>query len=49
MNILTNNLLLTTLVFAIAARIYLFPKLDQLPLRTVLIPILLCTRFATSA
>ena len=41
MNILTINLLLSTLVFAIAARIYVFPVLDKLPLRTVLIPILL--------
>jgi len=41
MNILTINLLLSTLVFAIAARIYVFPVLDKLPLRTILIPILL--------
>ena len=41
MNILTINLLLSTLVFAIAARIYVFPQLDRLPARTVLVPILL--------
>lgn len=40
MNILTVNLLLSTLVFAIAARIYL-PNLKELLPRTVLIPILL--------
>jgi hypothetical protein len=41
MNILTVNLLLSTLVFSIAARIYLFPKLAELEPRTVLLPILL--------
>lgn len=41
MNILTVNLLLTTLVFWIAARIYLLPRLHELPPRTVLLPILL--------
>jgi hypothetical protein len=41
MNILTVNLLFSTLVFWIAARIYVFPKLDKLPPRTIMPPILL--------
>jgi hypothetical protein len=41
MNILTVNLLFSTLVFWIAARIYLFPKLPELEPRQVLLPILL--------
>jgi hypothetical protein len=41
MNILTVNLLLSTLVFWIAARLYLLPRLDELEARTVLLPILL--------
>ena len=41
MNILTVNLLFSTLVFWIAARIYLFPKLRELSPRAVLLPILL--------
>jgi hypothetical protein len=41
MNILTVNLLFSTLVFAIAAKLYLLPKLDQLEPRAVLLPILL--------
>ena len=41
MNILTVNLVLSTLVFAVAARVYLFPQLDKLAPRTILIPILL--------
>lgn len=41
MNILTVNLLLSTLVFWIAAKIYLLPKLPQLTARSVLLPILL--------
>ena len=41
MNILTVNLLFSTLVFWIAARIYLLPKIDDLKPRTVLLPILL--------
>ena len=41
MNILTVNLLFSTLVFWIAARIYLFPKLDDLKPQAVLLPILL--------
>jgi hypothetical protein len=39
--ILTLNLIATTVVFYVAARIYLFPHLRRLPLRSVLIPILL--------
>lgn len=45
MNILTVNLLFSTLVFWIAARIYLFPKLGELAPRTVLLPILLLHSF----
>ena len=41
MNILTVNLLLSTLVFWIAARLYLLPRLAELEPRTVLLPILL--------
>jgi hypothetical protein len=41
MNILTINLLFSTLVFWIAARLYLLPRLDRLEPRTVLLPILL--------
>lgn len=41
MNILTGNLLFSTLVFWVAARIYVLPKLDECEPRTVLLPILL--------
>src|SRR5438876_10816572 len=41
MNILTINLLFSTLVFWIAARIYLFPRLAELKPPTVVLPILL--------
>jgi hypothetical protein len=41
MNILTVNLLLSTLVFWVAARIYILPKLQVLRPQTVLLPILL--------
>jgi hypothetical protein len=41
MNILTVNLLLSTLVFWIAARLYVLPRLDECEPRTVLLPILL--------
>jgi hypothetical protein len=41
MNILTVNLVLNTLVFAIAARLYLLPRLGECEPRTVLLPILL--------
>jgi hypothetical protein len=40
-SILTLNLVSSTLVFAIAARLYLLPRLGRLDPRTVLIPILL--------
>jgi len=45
MNMLTTNLLFSTLVFWMAARIYVFPKLDTLKPRTVLLPILLLHSF----
>jgi hypothetical protein len=41
MNILTVNLLFSTLVFWIAARLYVLPRLHELTPRTVLLPILL--------
>ena len=41
MNILTVNLLLSTLVFWAAARLYLLPRLNAYEPRTVLLPILL--------
>jgi hypothetical protein len=41
MNILTVNLLLSTLVFGIAAALYLVPKLPELEARSVVLPILL--------
>ena len=41
MNILTVNLLLSTLVFWIAAKLYLLPALPRCEPRTVLLPILL--------
>jgi hypothetical protein len=40
-NILTINLVLSTLVFWIAARLYIIPKLDDWAPKTVLLPILL--------
>jgi hypothetical protein len=45
MNILTVNLLFSTVVFWIAARIYLLPKLHELSPHTVLLPILLLHSF----
>jgi hypothetical protein len=45
MSILTVNLLFSTLVFWIAARIYLVPKLPDLKPQTVLLPILLLHAF----
>ena len=45
MNILTVNLAFSTLVFWIAARLYLLPKLANLQPRTVLLPILLLHSF----
>src|SRR6478609_9040225 len=44
-NILTVNLLFSTLVFWVAARIYVWPKLPQLRPQTVLLPILLLHSF----
>jgi hypothetical protein len=41
MNILTVNLVLSTLVFWAAARIYVLPNLPRLRPQTVLLPILL--------
>jgi hypothetical protein len=41
LNILTANLLLTTFVFWIAARIYVLPRLPELGAQKVLLPILL--------
>ena len=41
MNILTINLLFSTFVFWVAARIYVLPRLSQLAPQTVLVPILL--------
>jgi len=40
-NILTVNLVLSTFVFWVAARLYLLPQLDRLEARGVLLPILL--------
>ena len=45
MTILTANLLLSTLVFWVAARLYLLPKLDQLRPQTVPLPMLLLHAF----
>ena len=45
MNILTVNLLFSSLVFWIAARLYLLPRLDELKPRTILLPILLLHAF----
>jgi hypothetical protein len=41
MNILTLNLAFSTLVFGIAARLYVTPKLGVVPVRSILLPILL--------
>lgn len=40
MNVLTVNLVFSTFVFWLIARIYLFPNLNQLQTRNVLLPIL---------
>lgn len=45
MNILTANLLLSTLVFWVAVRMYLLPRLHRLRAQTVLLPILLLHAF----
>jgi hypothetical protein len=41
MNILTVNLVFSTIVFAVAAKLYLIPMLDRLEPRSVVLPILL--------
>jgi hypothetical protein len=41
MNILTVNLLFSTLVFGIAARLYLMPAISRFGARSVVLPILL--------
>jgi len=45
MNILTINLVLSTFVFWVAARIYLLPKLHDIRPQAVLLPILLLHSF----
>jgi hypothetical protein len=45
MNILTANILFSTLIFWIGARLYLLPRLHELEPRTVLLPILLLHSF----
>jgi hypothetical protein len=45
MNILTVNLIFSTSVFWIAAKIYLLPRLHELKPQTVLLPILLFHSF----
>src|SRR5215467_3611978 len=45
MNILTVNLLFSTFVFWVAARIYVFPKLADLKPQNLLVPILLLHAF----
>ena len=45
MNILTVNLLFSTFVFWVAARVYVFPKLSELKPQAVLVPILLLHAF----
>ncbi|HKA42220.1 MAG TPA: hypothetical protein VKF40_09550 [Burkholderiales bacterium] len=45
MNILTANLVLSTLVFWVAARIYVVPRLHELRPQAVLLPILLLHSF----
>jgi len=45
MNILTANLVFSTLVFWVAAKIYLLPRLHELKPKNVLVPILLLHSF----
>ena len=45
MSILTVNLLLSTLIFWIAARLYLLPRLSQTRPQAVLLPVLLLHSF----
>src|SRR5947208_8174550 len=47
MNILTVNLLFSTFVFWVAAKIYVFPKLSELGPKAVLLPILFATFVST--
>jgi hypothetical protein len=44
-NILTANLVISTFVFWIAAKLYLLPRLTELQPRTILLPILLVHAF----
>ncbi len=45
MNVLTVNLVFNTVIFLIAARIYVFPRLPDLGPKAILIPILLLHAF----
>src|SRR5262245_45319562 len=45
MNLLTVNLVLSTLVFWVAAKLYVMPRLPELRPQTVLLPILLLHSF----
>src|SRR5262245_35632439 len=45
MNILTVNLVFSTLVFWVASKLYVMPRLDELRPQTVLLPILLLHSF----
>jgi hypothetical protein len=45
MNILTVNLILSTFIFWVIAKIYLLPRLDEFRTQTVLLPILLLHSF----
>jgi len=45
MSILTINVVFSTLIFGLAARIYIVPRLEQLDFRTVMTPILLLHAF----
>src|SRR5262245_59240344 len=45
MNILTVNLLFSTLIFWVAIRLYVLPRLAQLDPRAVLVPVLLLHAF----
>jgi hypothetical protein len=45
MNVLTINLVFSTLVFWMAAKLYVFPRLPELSARTVLLPIFLLHAF----
>jgi hypothetical protein len=45
LNILTFNLLLSTLIFWVAARLYLLPHLNEIQPKAVLLPVLLLHSF----